>query len=249
MKKRVFALLCIVFVCFSIFLVGCQRGGNSVDGEPNYDEPIDPNRTQLYVGNYNGGLGARWLWEVKELFEKAHPEIQVKIDNDTTGYESTYLDANIATNRQDLYFLDSNPYYTFVLPMLSQIHIDGISSFGNAMFLIFMIVGGAMVIPAGMNIFARLFGQADDLHGGGSFLRSVYYGSRFASLAAFGLAGGILRTGYRGTRGIVRKIRIKKSSGSGGDSGGTADGGDKYTETPAAAESETETGGSGESGQ
>lgn len=138
--------------------------------------------------------------------------------------------------------------------MLSQIHIDGISNFGNAMFLIFMIVGGAMVIPAGMGLFARLFGQADDLHGGGSFLRSAYYGSRFASLAAFGLAGGILRTGYRGTRGIVRKIRNKKSSGSGNDSDGTSDGGsslgggDKYTETPAAAESETETEGSGESG-
>ena len=127
--------------------------------------------------------------------------------------------------------------FVLILPMLSQIHIDGISSFGNAMFLIFMIVGGAMVIPAGMGLFARLFGQADDLHGGGSFLRSAYYGSRFASLAAFGLAGGILRTGYRGTRGIVRKIRNKKSSGSGSDSGGTSDGGDKYTETPATNES------------
>lgn len=140
--------------------------------------------------------------------------------------------------------------FILILPMLSQIHIDGIGSFGNAIFLIFMIVGGAMVIPAGMNLFARLFGQAEDLHGGGSFLRSAYYGSRFASLAAFGLAGGILKTGYRGTRGIVRKIRNKKSSGSGvSDSGGTSDGGDKYTETPATAENTdtstgTDTGGS-----
>ena len=140
--------------------------------------------------------------------------------------------------------------FVLILPMLSQIHIDGISNFGNAMFLIFMIVGGAMVIPAGMNLFARLFGQADDLHGGGSFLRSAYYGSRFASLAAFGLAGGILRTGYRGTRGIVRKIRNKKSSGSGGDTGSSGtDGGDRYSEAPAPADNtdtstRTDTGGS-----
>ena len=127
--------------------------------------------------------------------------------------------------------------FVLILPLLSQMQIDGIGGFGNSLFLIFMIIGGAMVIPAGMNLFARLFGQADDLHGGGSFLRSAYYGSRFASLAAFGLAGGILRTGYRGTRGIVRKIRNKKSSGSGSDSGGTSDGGDKYTETPATNES------------
>lgn len=139
--------------------------------------------------------------------------------------------------------------FVLILPLLSQIHIDGMSNFGNAMFLIFMIVGGAMVIPAGMNLFARLFGQADDLHGGGSFLRSAYYGSRFASLAAFGFAGGIfLRTGYRGTRGIVRKIRNKKSSGSGDGSDGASDSGDRYTETPAAAENETDTGGNGESG-
>lgn len=100
--------------------------------------------------------------------------------------------------------------FVLILPMLSQMRIDGISDFGNAMFLIFMIVGGAMVIPAGMNLFARLFGQADDIHGGGSFLRSAYYGSRFASLAVFGLAGGLLKMGYKGTRGVVRKIRAKK---------------------------------------
>lgn len=144
--------------------------------------------------------------------------------------------------------------FVLILPLLSQMQIDGIGGFGNSLFLIFMIIGGAMVIPAGMGLFARLFGQGDDAHGGGSFLRSAYYGSRFASLAAFGLAGGILRTGYRGTRGIVRKIRNKKSSGSGdgsdgaSDSGSSSDGGDRYTETPAAAENETDTGGNGELG-
>ena len=128
--------------------------------------------------------------------------------------------------------------FVLILPLLSQMQIEGIGGFGNSLFLIFMIIGGTMVIPAGMGLFARLFGQADDLHGGGSFLRSAYYGSRFASLAAFGLAGGILRTGYRGTRGIVRKIRNKKSSGSGDGSDGASDSGDRYTETPAAAENE-----------
>ena len=144
--------------------------------------------------------------------------------------------------------------FVLILPLLSQMQIDGISGFGNSLFLIFMIIGGAMVIPAGMGLFARLFGQGDDAHGGGSFLRSAYYGSRFAGLATLGLAGGILRTGYRGTRGIVRKIRNKKSSGSGdgsdgtSDGGNSSDGGDRYTETPVAAENETDTGGNGESG-
>ena len=140
--------------------------------------------------------------------------------------------------------------FVLILPLLSQMPIDGIGGFGNSLFLIFMIIGGAMVIPAGMGLFARLFGQGDDAHGGGSFLRSAYYGSRFAGLATLGLAGGILRTGYRGTRGIVRKIRNKKSSGSGdgsdgtSDGGNSSDGGDRYTETPATDEGgSTDTGG------
>ena len=140
--------------------------------------------------------------------------------------------------------------FVLILPLLSQMQIDGIGGFGNSLFLIFMIIGGAMVIPAGMGLFARLFGQGDDAHGGGSFLRSAYYGSRFAGLATLGLAGGILRTGYRGTRGIVRKIRNKKSSGSGGDTGSSGtDGGDRYSEAPAPADNtdtstRTDTGGS-----
>ena len=134
--------------------------------------------------------------------------------------------------------------FVLILPLLSQMKIDGVDGFGNSLFLIFMIIGGAMVIPAGMNLFARLFGQADDTHAGGTFLRSAYYGSRFAGLATLGLAGGILRTGYRGARGAVRKIRAKKSADSsdsgngntGGDGGNNGDGGDRYTETSAAAE-------------
>ena len=111
--------------------------------------------------------------------------------------------------------------FVLILPMLSQMRIDGISDFGNAMFLIFMM--------------------------------SAYYGSRFASLAVFGLAGGLLRMGYKGTRGVVRKIRAKKTSDNGdNDSGGTSDGGDRYTETSSTptesgTETGTDTGGSGES--
>ena len=53
--------------------------------------------------------------------------------------------------------------FILLLPLISKMHIDGVGGFGNSMFLIFMIIGGAMVIPAGQNLFARLFGQADDM--------------------------------------------------------------------------------------
>ena len=131
--------------------------------------------------------------------------------------------------------------FALILPIISQIRVPGISDFGNTLFLIFLIIGGAMVIPAGMGLFARLFGQADDMHGGGSFLRSAYYGSRITSLATLGLATRAIRLGYRGTRSAVRKIKSKKTDGSdggGNDSGGgSADSEDQYSEPSVTPES------------
>ena len=80
--------------------------------------------------------------------------------------------------------------------------IPGVSNFANSMFLIFMIIGGALVIPAGQTLFARLFGQADDMHAGGSFLRSAFYGTRFASALTFGTASKIIR----GISGMSRRL-------------------------------------------
>lgn len=148
--------------------------------------------------------------------------------------------------------------FVLILPLLSQMRIEGIGGFGNSLFLIFMIIGGAMVIPAGMTLFARLFGQADDWHGGGSFLRSAYYGSRFAGLATLGLAGWVLKKGVGASKGIAKKIRSKKSDNGESGDGGSADGEDRYTESPApsdgsdgaasgdaaSAEENTDTGGS-----
>ena len=62
--------------------------------------------------------------------------------------------------------------FALLLPLINQMHIDGVSGFANSMFTLFMIVGGAMIIPAGQTLFARLFGQADDMRAGGGWLRS-----------------------------------------------------------------------------
>ena len=78
--------------------------------------------------------------------------------------------------------------FILLLPIITKMRIDGISGFGNGLFLIFMIVGGAMLIPAGQGLFARLFGQADDLHAGGGFLRSAFYGGRIVSALTIGTA-------------------------------------------------------------
>ena len=75
--------------------------------------------------------------------------------------------------------------FVLLLPLITRMRIDEISGFGNSMFLIFMIVGGTMVIPAWQALFCKLFGQADDMHAGGNFLRSAFYGSRMVGAATF----------------------------------------------------------------
>jgi len=118
--------------------------------------------------------------------------------------------------------------FILLLPLICRIKVNGLGDFGNAIFLIFMIIGGAMVIPAGQGLFARLFGQPDDMHAGGGFLHSVFYGGRIVGAMTFGVAGKIIK-GIAGTR------KKKKNDDDDGeekqeksDSGGEES--DKYTE-------------------
>lgn len=133
--------------------------------------------------------------------------------------------------------------FILILPIIQQMSLPNVSSFGNAMFLIFMIVGGAMVIPAGQTLFARLFGTADDMHAGGGWLRSAYYGGRVASALTIGLA-------VKGVKGISHAVHHHRDKNSNGSSGGSSsdsgetDDGDKYTESGSTAtEGSADTGG------
>ena len=116
--------------------------------------------------------------------------------------------------------------FVLLLPLITRMRIDEISGFGNSMFLIFMIVGGAMVIPAGQ----ALFGQADDMHAGGNFLRSAFYGSRMVGAATFGLAHKIIHGGASVGKAISNHRKNKADSSGGGDNS------DKYSEDKTSAE-------------
>lgn len=112
MKKFLaFVLAMTMMVSCAAMLAGC---GGEIDDVNMFNETADSNKTQLYVGYYNGGLGMQWLKEVKALFEAKYPEYQIMIDSGKDEYLSNVLESNIKTNRQDMYLTDSNDYYTFV---------------------------------------------------------------------------------------------------------------------------------------
>ena len=113
--------------------------------------------------------------------------------------------------------------FILLLPLITHMRIAEVGGFGNSMFVIFMIVGGAMVIPAGQALFCKLFGQADDMHAGGNFLRSAFYGSRMLGAATFGLAHKVIHGGV-GIGKAIANHRKNKSGDSGEESS------DKYSE-------------------
>ena len=129
--------------------------------------------------------------------------------------------------------------FILLLPLITRMRIDEVGGFGNSMFVIFMIVGGAMVIPAGQALFCKLFGQADDMHAGGNFLRSAFYGSRMLGAATFGLAHKVIHGGV-GIGKAIANHRKNKSGDSGEDSS------DKYSENNTSDGESTES--SGDSG-
>ena len=114
--------------------------------------------------------------------------------------------------------------FILLLPIITKMKIEGVSGFGNGMFLIFMIIGGAMMIPAGQTLFARLFGQADDNHAGGGFLRSAFYGGRIASAMTIGAATKLLR-------GVSHAAHHHKGKGGGHNNESGGDNNEKYSES------------------
>ncbi len=51
--------------------------------------------------------------------------------------------------------------FALLLPMISDMHIEGISEMGNTLFKVFMMIGGGATIPAGQALFSKLFGSGE----------------------------------------------------------------------------------------
>ena len=116
--------------------------------------------------------------------------------------------------------------FVLALPIIMKMQIPGASGFANAIFKLFMIIGGCLLIPAGQSLFARLFGQADDLHAGGNFLRSAFYGGRIASALTIGAASKAVKGAVwigKKTAGTLKKHKSNKDNDE-------VDESDKFTE-------------------
>ncbi len=89
-KKAVVLLLTIVCAFGTMGLIGC---GDEGGGGSNHvkDQKLDPNKAQLYVSNFNGGVGTEWLYDNIALFQEQYKD--VKFTPDTTGVQ-VWVDAH-----------------------------------------------------------------------------------------------------------------------------------------------------------
>ena len=76
-------------------------------------EKIDPNRTQLYVYNYNGGYGTEWLTNAKTKYETLHPEVQIVIDPQKPANGNLGKN-DITTGKNQVFFNEGQDYYPLI---------------------------------------------------------------------------------------------------------------------------------------
>ena len=106
--------ICLTAILACSAVAGC---GNS-----NATEKIDPNRTQLYVQNFEGGFGSDWLYSVKARFEEEH-----KTDVYETGKQGVQiivappaktdgisLRPNLNGTVSEVFFNESVYYYDYI---------------------------------------------------------------------------------------------------------------------------------------
>lgn len=78
-------------------------------------EKIDKNRTQLYVRNYQGGFGNKWLYNGKDKFEEKYKD--VSLEDGKTGVQVMITDvketpqiSNIQNDIYEVYFVEKVNY-------------------------------------------------------------------------------------------------------------------------------------------
>ena len=107
LKMRLKPLLIMVSVLSLLGLTSCFERETGTQ--------IDTNKTQLYVGVYDGDLGTEWIFdEVFAKFEALYPDVQCVPIKQKELYGDAFLLDNMPSEQTDVYFLNGNTYQNYV---------------------------------------------------------------------------------------------------------------------------------------
>ena len=115
-RNRMKKTLCVILgLLMSLSVAACGKG-------PGLTEAIDPNRTQLYVFNYDGGVGTEWLYEIKDRFEAEYKDTCFEPGTNKMGVQimieanklSFYNDEKIKSSPNEVFFTENVGYTDMV---------------------------------------------------------------------------------------------------------------------------------------
>lgn len=89
------------------------------------DDDVDTTKTQLYLGNYNGGVGTEWLEKSAARFSEKYKDtcfepgtdkkgVQIHIDPDKDKYHGSNLKNNLSSLTEQIIFTERANYDTYV---------------------------------------------------------------------------------------------------------------------------------------
>lgn len=138
MKKNLIALMMVLAVLLTLF-AGC----GTIQDQPGGDvTPSDPDKAQLTVATWDGGLGSQWLKDAAEKFEELY--------KDATNFEEgkTGVEINIIASRSfdgsamaytplthDIYFVEAVDYVAMInnkqLADITDVMTGSMSAYGE----------------------------------------------------------------------------------------------------------------------
>lgn len=202
-----------------------------------YDGMVDPDAflyfPSLIIGGVlifallSAGLSlARRVYEIVFLY-LVMPVSLSTLSLDDGGRFRTWRETFVAKMLSAYGTVLSVNVFALILPIITNMHIDGIGGFGNAMFTIFMIAGGALAIPAGQRLFAKLAGDTGDGFSGNAIMMGAFHRGKIAGAMALGASMRMARGGIMLGRGIASRMADR---GDGGDRYGDGQNGENAEE-------------------
>ena len=113
--KKYIRILAVIGACVSLAnLTACGGGGN----EGGSTEKVDTTKAQLYLSNFDGGVGTKWLEEAADRFEEKYKDtpfvegtqgVQIWIER-----QKGVTVEKFPNERNDIYFLENTNYYNMI---------------------------------------------------------------------------------------------------------------------------------------
>lgn len=113
-------------------------------GKKKKNSDYDPNKANLYVATYNGGVGMDWLHEAAARFEERYADatnfengktgVKIHVEGDKTTYKGGALET--AALNKDVYFTEGVEYFKFVndgkVANISDVVKGSLSAYGES---------------------------------------------------------------------------------------------------------------------